>query len=103
MSIQHQINLGTVVISNGGTTSSEVLYRGGFSRCKWVTFLGPAALTGTVNIQGTPDGTNWANIVTIAASAMVSVENKGYQGLRVLSGSAEGAARTFIVSGIEEL
>lgn len=96
-----------VTIANGGTVSA-VIPTGGFALCG-IAF--PAAFTGTtVTFQAcdTASGTflpvyNSAGAVsyTVAQGRFVAIDPKDFQGvafLKIVSGSSEGAARTFVCS-----
>jgi hypothetical protein len=87
-----------LVIANGGTASNAV---GPLDNIEAFVIYAPATLTGTVNVQESPDNVAWFDMksagsnVTCPASGAVNLTKGGYKYLRVLSGSAEGAARTF--------
>ena len=95
-----------LVIASSGTTSnaldnSEIRFMDEF------VIFGPAALTGTVTVQISYDGTNYVTLqsagsdVTIAATKGTVIKAGGFVKLRVISGSAEGATRTFPIIGAE--
>ena len=97
-----------LVIANGGTTSSAI----SAERLRYldsINIWGPAALTGTVTVEVSYDGTNYGTLqsagsdVAVAATKVVTVLTGGFYGLRVKSDGAEGAARTFQVRGTEKL
>lgn len=80
---------------------SNVLEVSDFSHLDGLLIGAPAALTGTVTIQGRI-GATWYAIQTIAAAAAVAVTNTGFDAFRVNSSGSEAAARTFVVRGWEE-
>lgn len=97
------------VISSGQQTGSQVE---GFDDAESVSIWAPAALTGTITIQASPDipedcggptaaNATWATMqsggadITIAASKMLTFTDISFRRLRMVSGSAEGADRTF--------
>lgn len=96
-------DVGTLTIASSGTTSNELAAYGLYKYAKSLAVQAPSALTDTVNIQATLDGTQWVNINTIAAGAVLSFDNEGYTAIRALSGGAEGAARAFTVRAVEEI
>lgn len=97
------------VIANGGTVS-DVLDMVGHTLCG--IFI-PAAFTGVaLTFQASPtatgtfvsvrDGAGAALTVTVAAGQYIPIDPKNFHGLRylkIVSGSAEGAARTLTVAG----
>jgi hypothetical protein len=99
----------TVAISNGGTTSTSI----SMTRNRVpVAILTPTALTGTtMTFQASVDGTNFYDVyngssaysLTVAASRYIALNPDVFQGvfyIRLVSGSAEGAARTiYVISG----
>ncbi len=101
--------LGNMVIANGGTASSSL---GGriLRTIKSITIHGPAALTGTVTLQSLDavGGSAWTPVqsggtdVTITAAKALVLTEVPFGTIRLLSGSAEGAARTFPVWGEEK-
>lgn len=91
-----------------GATESDVITCGGFALCQIIT---PAAFTGvafTFLACSTSGGTfvplyNAAGPVsyTAAAARAIAIDPKDFQGvafLKIVSGTAEGAARTLICS-----
>jgi len=94
------VHLADLVIANGGTDSNNIEVDAVNDLC----IFAPATLTGTINVQVSPDASNWFDLksggsnVAVAASAAVVITNGGFKYLRVHSGSAEGAARTFNAS-----
>lgn len=97
----HYANLGTLVISSGGTASTEITAY--LSDAKTISIWAPATVTGTVGIEVSYDGTNWADLtsggsdITIAGGNVVTITDPGFSGLRVVSGSTEADTRTFNV------
>jgi hypothetical protein len=74
-----------------------------------VTITAPAALTGTVTVEISPDGTVWSTLqtagadVTIVAGKSTALPPFTARDLRLKSGSAEGANRDFFVNIQEEI
>lgn len=71
-----------------------------------VTIFAPSTLTGTIRVQASQNDTTkaagtWVDVksagsnITVAADAAVTVTEIAFRWLRVFSGSAEAAARTF--------
>lgn len=106
--VEKVLSFAAVTIANGGTVSSDII-------CNGLALVGiqlPAALTGiALTFKGSVDGTTFQPIYdttsgtalsyTVAAGHYVAVDPAPFQGLKALqivSGSAEGAARSFTVS-----
>lgn len=98
-------NLKDLVIANTGSDSGHT---GPCDDADAITVYAPAALTGTINLQGSPDPidaapTNWFDLkssgsnITVAANGAVTVTDVGFHWLRVHSTGAEAAERTFQV------
>lgn len=102
----------TLTIANGGTDSdllSSLLSVGQLkvlsATCKFLEITGPAALTGTCTLMTVPTegSTTWTTAIApnstgaIAAVQTVQIPVGGFADLKIHSGSAEGAARTFII------
>lgn len=100
------------VISSGGTTGSQVE---GFDDAEAVSIWAPGTLTGTITIQASPDvpedvggptaaNATWGTMqsggtdITIAASKVLTITDITFRRLRMISGSAEGADRTFKIT-----
>ena len=99
----HHANLPSLVIANGATATTTPITVS-LDDAEAVTIAAPAALTGTVTVRGSVDGgttyvdvTSGGTDVTIAAGNAVTLEPFTFNALRVTSGSAEGAERTFTV------
>lgn len=97
-----------LVIASTGTTSNTIEARGSFGQADVLVFQAPATLTGTVTLQASLDGSTFAPVtdeagsdVTLAAGKIRTVENPGWVSLRLVSGSAEAATRTFLVRALE--
>jgi hypothetical protein len=90
----------TLTIANGGTTSGVISLP---ERAATLIIETPATLTGTVTLEGSLDGTNFKAIysggsaVTLAANGIHTVSPVEANKIRLVSGSAEDAARSFIV------
>ena len=91
------MNLPPLVIANGATlgTPIDVLH------INQLTIFGPAALTGVISIEVSPDkGTTWFPRAGVPAiDIAVDVNPVNAHQMRLVSGSAEGAERTFLVHG----
>ena len=96
------VALDNLVIANSGTTSNA-LTANDLKFVEGVTIFGPSALTGTATVQVSYDGTNFLALqsggadVTVTAAKALSINPLAAKGLRVVSGSAEGAERTMRV------
>lgn len=99
----------TVVIANGGTVSATLTLEG--SRIP-LGILTPAALTGTTfTFKASNDNATFYPIylestaysVTVATSRHIALDRRAMEGVKyfqIVSGSAEGAARTIgVISG----
>lgn len=101
---RHFANLGTLVIANGQTDTTTPITKY-LDDAHSVTIVAPSTLTGTVTIRGSIDGgTTYADIgsggsdVTIGAGNSVTISPCPFNAIKVTSGSAEGAERTFTVA-----
>ena len=81
-----------------------------------ITIFGPDTLTGTVSLEVSPNldaelpsVVRWNNLqsggsdIVIGADEAVPLDFICWQGLRLSSGSAEGADRVFKILGVEEI
>lgn len=101
----YQYRLGKIqslVIANGGTSSDVLDMASENRRPVVITLYGPSALTGTVSVQISMDGTNFQTLqspsgtdITITAAKCIVIAPLGPCYLKLLSSGAEGAARTF--------
>ena len=95
-----------VTIANGGTTSRSVRGVYEYDDATCITIQSPAALTGTVGIQVSQDASTYAALhdgtavinAPAAGQARQYTELLGWKYWRLVSGSAEGAERTFKVT-----
>ena len=101
---------GTATISNGGTTSGAIDVGSRGQAVVALTVEAPAALTGTVTVHASADGGttykalyNGADITITANKVQVHNFNAGITHIKFISGSAEGADRTFGVYVIHEV
>jgi len=100
------------VITNGTTTGSQVE---GFDDAESVSIWAPSALTGAITLQASPDvpedaggptaaNATWGTMqsggadITIAANKMLTLTDITFRRLRMISGSSEGADRTFKIT-----
>lgn len=99
MSCVNFYKLPNLVIASGQTTSNVIEGRGQFHRATRLYFLPPAALTGTVVIEGSLDGgSTYDTISAVTAGTPGTVVNIGaYTHIRAVSDGAEGATRTFVL------
>ena len=105
-------NLPNLVIPSGQQASNAI---GGMDDAEALTFYAPAALTGTITIQVAPDkqasegGPATSTLtwytkqsggadITIPAGKSVTLTDIGFRQMRLASGSAEGADRTFKIT-----
>ena len=99
----HFADLGTLTIASGATGASTAITKY-LDDAKTVSVYAPSALTGTITVQISFDGTTYGDLtsggsdVTIAAGNVLVITDPGFLGLRVSSGGTEAAARTFTVS-----
>lgn len=102
MSLFHA-DLASCVITSGQQAGSAV---GPCDDATAVTIFAPSTLTGTIRIQASQnDATRtagtWVDVksagsnITVAADGAVTVIEVAFRWLRLFSGSAEGATRTF--------
>jgi hypothetical protein len=103
------MSFGILTIANAATTSDSLSVRGSSSG---VCIELPSAMTGTtIAIHGSIDGTNFKPIYNdgvllsltyVASSIHVLSPTKlyGIEMIRLVSGSSEGAARTFNVTAL---
>jgi hypothetical protein len=98
-----QANMSNLVIANGqtDTTTPITKYLGDAHS---LTITGPSALTGTVTVKiSTDGGSNYVDAgsagsdITIGAGNAVTISPVTFNAVKVTSGSAEGAERTFTV------
>jgi hypothetical protein len=99
-------NLPNLVIANGATAVTTAITKG-LDDARAITIQAPSALTGTITVQISTDaGTTWSDLtsggsdVTIAAGNSLTITDPCFNALRVASGSAEGAERTFLVAKV---
>lgn len=100
-------SFGSVTIANAGTTSTALQIP---NDCAVVSIQTPAALTGVAfTLQGSQDGTNFGDIYvdgavytfTVTTSKVYQISPRvtlGLSAIKIVSGSAEGGARTILVS-----
>lgn len=117
--MRHNGIIGTLVIAASGTASTELTAATTKNKIPlgaivdWILYA-PTALTGTVTVQvaavDAPASGDWRALqvvpgtdVTIAASKAIVIPCGGARALRVNSGSAEGADRTFTLVGQYEI
>lgn len=103
--LNHPLDLGSCVIANGGTVSSAVDIQG--KRLSGIIIYAPAALTGTCKLKVSGDeGSTYQFLqsggsdIEVGAGDAVAVSFAAYHKLRIESGSAEAAERTFPVKGM---
>lgn len=101
---------GILVIANGETESEAVT--SDMRNLRGVTIAAPAGvtLTGVVKVQVSLDGgTSWVYLqsggldVEVPSSRAAAIDYVGWDQIRVISDSAEGAARSFLIRGVEEI
>lgn len=94
-----------LVIASAGTASNSARV----DVAESITIYAPAALTGTVNVQASPDGTNWYNLqdagsdIAVGVDDAVTIVTISVKFIRLLSSLAEGAERTFKLTALEDL
>lgn len=96
-------NLPNLVIASSATDTTTAI-TASLEDAESVTIVAPSALTGTVTIKGSVDGgTTYVDVgsggtdVTIGAGNAVTLSPFTFNALKVTSGSAEAAERTFTV------
>ena len=99
----HLCDMPNLVIANGATATTTPI-TSYLDDAYAVTITAPAALTGTITINVSTDGgttyvdaTSGGSDVTVAAGNAVQISPFPYNALKVTSGGAEGAERTFTV------
>jgi hypothetical protein len=106
--MRNNVPLGTLTIASSGTTSPAIPYE----RIRYLDSIliwGPSALTGTVTVEVSYDGTNFGTLqsagsdVEVGPDKVVVVLSGGFQALRLVSGSSEASARVFNLRGTEEI
>jgi len=104
-------DLPNLVIASGQTNSNAI---SGAEDAEALTFYAPSALTGTITLQvakeravsegGTAASVTWHTKqsggadITIPAGKSITITDIGFRQFRLVSGSAEGAERTFKVT-----
>lgn len=104
--MKNKCDLGTLTISSGQTSSGS-LGPTMIGKFDGVVFFAPSALTGTVTVEASPDGTNWYTVksggvdVEVPVDSAVTVVDMGFYGIRLTSSASEASDRTFTVRGSE--
>lgn len=105
----HPLDSLTIAIS---ASNSDTLAQALYAHAAALSIAGPAALTGTITIEGRVNATDWKTVrhqyseadLNIGADEVVLVPYPGrFQAIRVHSSDAEAAARTFPVSVVNEM
>lgn len=98
-----------LVIPNGTKPSNTVVLKA-YKTARALSILAPAALTGTITVQGQGVDDAWRNVQVDEADLNVTVDDATivdypgrFKAVRVNSGSNEGAERTFECQAIYEL
>lgn len=106
-----------LTIANGGTTSgllsavwgSANAAKVALDHAVTITVQAPAVLTGTAKPEISVDGTNWVTLqsagadVSLPAGKATVLPPFTARDFRIVSGSAEGADRAFLVNIQEEI
>jgi len=106
--MRNQVNLGYLRIASGQTTSAA-LTRDRIRFLDSFNIFGPSALTGTVTVEVSYDGTNYTTHqsagadIEVGPGKSVTIMTGGFEGLRLKSSSSEGANRDFNIIGTEEI
>ncbi len=107
MSISHPLT--SLVIANSGTGSTTIVLAA-YKTARALSIEGPSALTGTVHVEGQGVDDAWRRVQVLEADLNVTalditlVDFPGrFKAIRVVSGSSEGAERTFPVQVLYEL
>jgi fructose-specific phosphotransferase system component IIB len=107
MGISHPLT--SLVIANSGTESTTVVLKA-YRTARALSIEGPSALTGTVKVEGQGADDTWRTVqvaeadLNVTALDITLVDYPGrFKAVRVVSGSSEGAERTFPVQVIYEL
>lgn len=110
MSRQHTYTIRSAYTIGSGTTDGATILLSYYYFAKQLVITAPATLPETITVQVSEDGgSTWAPLdigsgdVTIAAGVELTIENHGWTAIRLVSGGATAADRTFIVKGVEEL
>ncbi len=102
------IDLGTLTIGSGQTESDVMDFTKWRGAVHGIAIAPPGTLTGDVKVQVSEDNSTWLDKqsggadITVPADGHVSVRVMDFKYLRLVSSSAEGADREFIIKGVEE-
>ena len=101
----YNAKMGNLVIASSGTTTPERTAKADYGDAENIVIFAPATLTGTVTVEvsDVPGGTfvplqSGGADVTLPAGKATTITEVGFPAMRFKSGSAEAAARTFILS-----
>lgn len=102
---------GLATIANGGTTSNAVEIGNRQQAARSLTIESPAALTGTVTVHASTDGGTTFKALSQGGADVTVPANKvfdfpypaGITHIKLISGSAEGAARDFPIFTIHDI
>lgn len=105
--MRHNVRGPNLVIAAAGTNSTEIP-ASRLSHLRGLGIQAPSTLTGVCTVQVSMDENTFAELlsggspVTIGAGQAIIIDAAGYLGLRIQSGAAEAAERTFLTVAIEE-
>lgn len=107
MSISHPLT--SLVIANSETESTTIVLKA-YRTARALSIEGPSALTGTVRVEGQGVDNAWRIVqveeadlnVTALDITLVDYPSR-FKAVRVVSGSSEGAERTFPVQVLYKL
>lgn len=107
---RHVYNIPSITIGSGNNNSDAVNADPHYQKARGLVIEAPDALTGTVTVAVSFDGgSSFSKLqssgsdVAVGAGDAVVIDFQGWDALRVESTSAEGADRTFVLRGVEEL
>ncbi len=110
MGYRRSYNLPALQIASGQTASAAIAADPHYRNASAIVIsCEESALTGTVTVAVSLDGTNYRTLqsggadVAIAADQSIIITELGFTHFRLESSASEGAARDFLVRAIEEI
>lgn len=107
---KHVYDVGSMVIASSETDSTAIAADPHYQNATALIIEGPDALTGTVTVEvSLDDASSYSKLqsggadITIGAGDAVPITFQAWTHIRVSSGSAEDAERTFVVKAVEDV